>query len=69
MDAQKGNLDIIGPMLETPERAQYLVFTRPMMRANISLWVRRDNPKLKVFLEQNKKIENFNELKDLISSF
>jgi polar amino acid transport system substrate-binding protein len=62
-DAEKGSVDIIGPLLITPDRAKYLVFTEPLMMAQISIWARRDNPKVQKFL--NKQAKDFNDLKDL----
>ncbi|WP_168196531.1 ABC transporter substrate-binding protein [Bdellovibrio sp. ZAP7] len=64
-DAEKGSVDIIGPLLITPERSEFLVFTEPLIRANISLWVRRDNPKVKELIKRNQPIKDFRELGDL----
>ncbi|WP_413291776.1 substrate-binding periplasmic protein [Bdellovibrio sp. HCB185ZH] len=64
-DAEKGSVDIIGPLLITPERAKFLVFTEPVIRANISLWVRRDNPKVKDLIKRNQPVKDFRELGNL----
>ncbi|WP_413583290.1 substrate-binding periplasmic protein [Bdellovibrio sp. HCB288] len=49
-DAQKGQLDVIGPMLETEDRKKFLVFTETVFKGNISLWVSRNNPRIKHLL-------------------
>ncbi|WP_413586170.1 substrate-binding periplasmic protein [Bdellovibrio sp. HCB274] len=46
-DAQKGQLDLVGPLLVTEERKEYLIFTEPIFKGNISLWIYRHNPKTK----------------------
>ncbi|MEK2689744.1 substrate-binding periplasmic protein [Bdellovibrio sp. GT3] len=51
-DAEKGQLDFIGPLLETEERKKYLVFTEPIFKGNISLWVYRKNPRIKHLLSE-----------------
>ncbi|QLY25821.1 ABC transporter substrate-binding protein [Bdellovibrio sp. KM01] len=65
LDAEKGSVDIVGPLLITAERSRFLVFTEPLIRANISLWVRRDNPKVKELIKRNQPIKDFRELGDL----